>query len=138
MSLIDEVCADPILKDRVNKAPIAGKIKDAVDGEAVDTDDGPFSIQVSDVDIEIDDISPEEGSADGLEVTVVVKGTSTANGIYVDADNNEHAVNKKGTYEATVRVTLPPASIEMDPSDIAEEAEFGDEEISVKIGPADD
>ena len=109
-----------------------------MDGEAVDTDDGPFSIQVSDVDIEIDDISPEEGSADGLEVTVVVKGTSTANGIYVDADNNEHAVNKKGTYEATVRVTLPPASIEMDPSDIAEEAEFGDEEISVKIGPADD
>ena len=138
MSLIDEVCADPTLKDRVNKAPIAEKIKDAVNGEEVDTEDGVFNIQVSEVDIEIDDISPVEGSADGLDVAVIVKGTSTANGIYVDADGGEHAIDKKGTYEATVRVTLPPASIEMDPSDIAEEAEFGDEEISVEIGPADD
>ena len=137
MSLIDEVCADPTLKDRINKTPIAERIKDAVNGEEVDTDDGVFNIQVSDVDIEIDDISPVKGSADGLNITVIVKGTSTANGIYVDADGDEHAIDKKGTYEATVRVTLPPASAEMELSEIVEEAEFGHAEIS-EIGSADD
>ncbi|MBA1360852.1 hypothetical protein [Burkholderia gladioli] len=51
MSLIDEVCNDPVLQDKVKDA-VRGRIKDAADGTEIGTPDGAYNIQVKDVSLE--------------------------------------------------------------------------------------
>ncbi len=141
MSLIDEVCNDPVFQDKVKDA-VRGRIKDAADGTEIGTPDGAYNIQVEDVSVDIrdSDIRPDPGSADDLEVDVVVSGRSTVKGIYIDGDDNqEHdAHDIEQTFEATIRIRFPSDVLEAELPAIIKEIDIEPDDIGISLEDARD